>query len=70
MTRFKDFRTFWTCSFVYPSVKGTDNFWRVGGLIDGFNELLSQIASGVVKMADESISAIRFRINPKGYLQH
>ena len=47
LTSFKDFRTFWPCSFVDPLVKGTDNFWKICGLIDGFNESRRQIASGV-----------------------
>ena len=46
-------------------IKGTNNFYKVRGLIDRFNELRRQIASGVGKMADESMSAIRFRITPK-----
>ena len=38
LTSFKDFRTFWPCSFVDMLVKGTDNFWKIRGSIDGFNE--------------------------------
>ena len=30
-------------------IKGTNNFYKVRGLIDGFNELRRQIASGVEK---------------------
>ena len=37
LTRFKEFKKFWPCSFVDPSVKAIDNFWKVRGLIDGFN---------------------------------
>ena len=48
-TRFKEFRKFWPCSFVDTSVKGNGNFWKVRGLIDGFNELHRHIASGVEK---------------------
>ena len=51
-------------------VKGTDNFWKIRGLIDRFNDSRSQIDSGVEKTADESMSAIRFRITPKGELPH
>ena len=40
------------------------------GLIDGFNELCRQIASGREKTADESMSAIRFRTTPKVDLPH
>ena len=47
LTRFKKFRTFWPCPSVDPSVKGTDNFWKVHGIIDRFNESRRQIASGV-----------------------
>ena len=70
LTRFKEFRTFWPCSFVHPLVKGTDNFWKIHGLIDRFNESRRQIASGTEKTADESMSAIQFRANPKGNLPH
>ena len=46
LTRFKEFKKFWPCSFVDPLVKVTDNFWKIRGLIDGFNESRRQIASG------------------------
>ena len=65
LTRFKDFMTFWPCSFVYSSVKGTNNFWKIRGRIDGFNSPCRQIASGVEKAADESMSAIHFSTTPK-----
>ena len=70
LTRFKEFRTFWPCSFVDPLVKVTDNFWRIRGLIDGFKESRREIASGREKTTDESMNAIRFRTTPKGYLPH
>ena len=70
LTRFKDFSTFWPCSFVYLLVKGIDNFWKIHGLIDRFNESRRQIASGIEKMADKSMSAIQFRTTPKGDLPH
>ena len=68
LTRFKEFRNFWPSSYVDPSVKGTDNFWKIRGLIEGFNRSRRQIASGVEKTADESISATQFFTTPKGYL--
>ena len=37
LTRFMEFRKFWTCSFVDPLVKGRNNFWKIRGLIDRFN---------------------------------
>ena len=58
------------CSITTPTVEGIDNLWKFRGVIDGFNESLSQIASGVVKTDDESMSAIRFRTTPKGDLPH
>ena len=70
LTRFKDFRTFWPSSFVDLLVKGTDNFWKIRGPIDGFNESRRQSASGVKKTADESMSAILFCTTPKGDLLH
>ena len=70
LTRFKEFRKFWPSSLVDPSVNGTDNFWKILGPIDGFNESRRNIASGVEKMADESMGAIRFCTTPKGYLTH
>ena len=70
LTRFKEFRKFWPCSFVDPLVKVTDNFWKIRGLIDGFNESRRKIASGKDKTTDESISDIRFCTTPKGDLPH
>ena len=48
----------------------TDNFWKIRGLIDGFNGSRRQIDSGREKTVDESMSAIRFRTTPKGDLPH
>ena len=39
-------------------------------MVDGFNESRRQIASGVEKTADESMSAIHFYTTPKGDLPH
>ena len=47
LTRFKEFSIMFTNYFVDPWVKGTDNFWKIRGLVDGFNESRRQIASGV-----------------------
>ena len=58
MTRSKEFRTFWPCYFTDLSVKGTDNFCKFREFIDEFNESRRQIASGVEKKADESMSYI------------
>ena len=49
LTRFKEFRTFWPCYFVDLLVKVIDNFWKIRGLIDGFNELCRKIASAKEK---------------------
>ena len=70
MTRFKDFRTIYPSSFIDLSVKGTDNFWKFRGVIDGSNKFFRQIASGVGKTADESMSAIQFCTTPKVDLPH
>ena len=70
LTRFKEFRKFWPCYFVDPLVKVTDDFWKIHGLIDGFNESRRQIASWREKTADESMSAIQFHTTPKGDLPH
>ena len=70
LTWFKEFRTSWPCSFVDPLVKVNDNFWKIRGLIDEFNESRRQIASGKDKTADASMSAIQFRTTPKLYLPH
>ena len=51
-------------------VKDLDNFWKVWGLVDGFNESRRQISSGVVKTAGGPMSAIRFCNNPKVDLLH
>ena len=49
LTRLKEFRTFWPCYFVDMLVKCTDNFWKICGLIDRFNESRRKIASGKEK---------------------
>ena len=49
LTRFKEFRKFWPSYFVDPLVKGTDNFWKICGLICRFNESRGDIDSGVDK---------------------
>ena len=61
---------FWPSYFVDPSVRGTNNFWKVCGKIDRFNESCRQIASGVGKTADELMSAMQFCTTPKGDLSH
>ena len=70
LTTFKEFRKFWTCYFVDTLVKCTNNFWKVRGLIGGFNKYCRQITSGVKKTADYSMSAIQFCTTPKGDLLH
>ena len=70
MTRFKEFKAFFPYFFTTPKVKGIDNFWKVQGIIGGFNDSNRQIASGVVKTAGESMGDISFRITPKGDLPH
>ena len=49
LTRLKDSRKFLPFSFVNPSVKCDDNFRKVRGVIDRFNELRRKIASGIEK---------------------
>ena len=51
-------------------VTGTDDFWKVRGLIDGFEEVRRQIASRVEKTADDSMSAIFFCTTTKVDLMH
>ena len=51
--------------FTSLSVKVVDNFWKVRGVIDRFNESRRHIASGVDKTAYESMSAIQFCTAPK-----
>ena len=70
LTIFKDLTAFLPCSFTTSTVKGIDNFWKLRGIIGGFKDPYRQIASGVVKPADESMHAIRFHATLKGYLPH
>ena len=63
-TRFKYFKAFWACPFTTPMVKGIDKLWKLRGIIDGFNNPRRYIASGVVKTADNSMSAIRIFYRP------
>ena len=55
---FKEFRTLWPFPFTYLPVKGIYTFWKVQGIIGGFDESFRQIASGAKKRADESMSYI------------
>ena len=43
-----------------PPVKGTYTFWRVRGIIDGFEKLRRNIALGVEKTANKPMIAIQF----------
>ena len=70
LTRFKEFRTFWPCYFIYLSVKGTNKLWKARGLIDDFDVSRRRIASGVGKTEYELMSAIQFCTSPKGDLSH
>ena len=47
LTRSKEFKAFWESYFTSPPVKVADNFWKVWGLVDGFNKTHKQISSGV-----------------------
>ena len=70
LTTFKEFRIFWPCFFVGTSVKGTNNFCKVSGMIYGFNKSRRKIASVVGKTADDSMSAMQFCTTPKLDLPH
>ena len=70
LTRFKEFRTFWPCSFTYTSVKSMYNFWKFRGLIDRFNYSQRKIASGAENTSDKSTSDIHFCTTPNGDLPH
>ena len=51
-------------------VKGIYNFWRIQGNIDRLNDSCKKIFSGVVKIANDSMSEIFFSTTPKGNLPH
>ena len=70
LTRFKDFKVLCTWSLSSPPVKGLDTFWRVRGLIGGFNKPRGNIASGVEKTEYYLMSVINFCTTPKGDIQH
>ena len=61
---------FWPSSFVDMYVKGTNNFLKVCGLIEGFNGSRRQNDYLVKKAADELMSAMYFYTRPKGDLPH
>ena len=66
----KESEAFWPCIFTYLLLKGIYNFWKVRGVIDGFNKFRRQIYYRAVNTAEESNSAISFHITPKGDLKH
>ena len=70
LTLFKDFKEFWPSLFTSQSVKCVYNFWKLRGIIDGFNGSLRYISSWVKKTADESICDIHFHDPPTGDLPH
>ena len=48
----------------------TYEWWRAKHLFDGFKSASKNIAASVLKVGDESMSAIRFRTTAKGNLPH
>ena len=50
--------------------KVTNNFWKVWGIIDGFNNSRRNISSGVENKSYQSMSVIWFRTTSKGDLTH
>ena len=50
--------------------KGTDNFWRVQGVIGVFERSLRKISSGVKNTTYELMSVKHFCNTPKDYLPH
>ena len=68
LSRLYEFKDFFPCSFLSPSLKGANTFWKLWGIIGGFNESRRQISSEVGKIADESMGAIRFCTTQKGDL--
>ena len=55
---------------ICSSVKGTNMFWRVQGIIDSVNKMSRKNASGVKNTADILMSAICFCNTPKDDLPH
>ena len=70
LTRFKEFKELWPWYFYSPLVKDIDTFWRVRGLIEGFNKFHRNINLGLEKTADKLMSVIWFLTTSKGYLAH
>ena len=62
----KVFQGLFLCYFKSPSEKGTNTFWRVWGIIDGFKKSHRKIYSGVENIADELMSSVHFCTIPKG----
>ena len=58
LTSFKEVRAFWISPFISPLVKVIHNLCKVRGIIGGFNDSRRQIASGMGKMAYESMCVI------------
>ena len=51
-------------------IKVIDDFWKLWGIIVGFNESRRHIASRVEKTSYDAMSDILFCATPKGYLPH
>ena len=64
LTRFNEFKAFWTCYFTSPLEKYVYYFWKVRGIIDGFNESRRHISFGMKRIVDVSKSYTQCITNP------
>ena len=68
-TSFKYFRSFWEYYFWYPSIKCTDPFYTVQGMIDSFNKSCRNVSLVVEKTYyDKLMNAILFQYLYEVYL--
>ena len=70
LTRGKEFRNYFPQGFDLEADKEMDEWRREKFLINGFNTSYKNIAASFMKVGDESISPIRFRMTEKGNLPH
>ena len=60
LDKVKEIKVFWPFSFNCPLVKGRDNFWKIQGLNNGFNDSRRQIYSGEKKMEMSQLVTYNF----------
>lgn len=70
-TQFEEWKKLFIYSFVDPDIDKSDPWWRVRDLIDEYNKNRQEnVAAGIIKVLDESMSAWCPQTTKTGRLPH